>query len=327
MKSAQLTAIGPAEKVVACIEVPDPPAPGTGEVLVDIVACSINPADILMIEGNYAAVPETPCAVGIEGAGTVVAVGPGVTALKVGDKVMSLARSNWVQRIGDRAEAFIRLPDGVDLAQAAMLKVNVATAHLMLGNYVSLARGDWVIQDAANSGVGIDLIRLAHADGIRTVNVVRRAELIEPLKRLGADVVVVDGPGLPDRVKRETGGANIRLGIDAVGGSAIGRLAACVGEGGTVVNYGLLSGEPCEISAFNFVFRDITVTGFWLAKLMRGMRLDEIQAMYGKLAQRLIDGTLHVDIEATYPLEKISDALAHAKREGRAGKVQLRPNG
>ncbi len=327
MKSAQLTAIGPAEKVVACIEVPDAAAPGEGEVLVDVVACSINPADILMIEGNYASVPETPCAVGIEGAGTVVAVGPGVTAFRIGDKVMSLARTNWVQRIRDKAEAFIRLPEDVDLAQAAMLKVNAATAHLMLGNYVSLDRGDWVIQDAANSGVGIDLIRLAHAEGIRTVNIVRRAELIEPLKKLGADVVVVDGPGLPEQVKSETGGANIRLGIDAVGGSAIGRLTDCVGDGGTVVNYGLLSGKPCEISAFNFVFRDITVTGFWLARLMRSMRADQIQAMYERLARQLIDGTLHVDIEATYPLEKISDALAHAKREARGGKVQLRPNG
>ncbi len=86
-------------------------------------------------------------------------------------------------------------------------------------------------------------------------------------------------------------------------------------------------GEPCEINASNFVFRDITLTGFWLAKLMRRMRFDQIQAMYEQLAQRLMDGTIHVDVEATYALENISDALAHAKREGRGGKVQLRPNG
>lgn len=327
MRSAQLTAIGPAEVVVECIETPDPGAPGKGEVLVDVVACSINPADILMIEGNYASVPDTPCAVGIEGAGTVAAVGQGVTDLEVGDKVMSLGRANWVQQIRDKTGTFVRLPPEVDLAQAAMLKVNVATAHLMLTNCVSLAGGDWVIQDAANSGVGLDLIRLAHAHGIRTVNVVRRASLIEPLKKLGADVVVVDGPGLAERVKRESGGAKIKLGIDAVGGSAIGRLTDCVGEGGTVVNYGLLSGKPCEIDASNFVFRGITVTGFWLAKLMRGMRPDQIQAMYEQLARRLMDGTIHVDVEAAYALENISAALAHAKREGRGGKVQLRPNG
>lgn len=327
MKSAQLTAIGPAEKVVKCIDVPDPGAPGEDEALVDIVACSINPADILLIEGNYATVPDTPCALGIEGAGTVAAVGAGVNNLKVGDKVMSLGRSNWVQQTLDRAGAFIRLPAEIDLAQAAMLKVNVATAHLMLSRYVSLSAGDWIIQDAANSGVGVDLIRLAHAGGIRTVNIVRREELVKPLMKLGADVVVVDGPDLAERVKHEIGGAQIKLGIDAVGGAAIGRLTDCVGDGGTVVNYGLLSGKPCEIDAFNFVFRDITLTGFWLAKLMRSMTFEQIRGMYDQLARRLIDGTIHVEVEASYPLDRIADAMAHAKREARGGKVQLRPNG
>ncbi len=327
MKSAQLTAIGPAENVVKCIEAPDPGAPGEGEVLVDMVACSINPADILMIEGNYASVPQTPCALGIEGSGTVTAIGSGVDRLKVGDKVMSLGRTNWVQQICGKAETFIRLPEEVDLAQAAMLKVNVATAYLMATTYVTLEPGDWLIQNAANSGVGIDLIRLAHAAGVHTVNVVRRDELIKPLKQLGADVVVVDGADLAARVAKETEGGQIKLGIDAVGGTAIGRLADCVGDGGTVVNYGLLSGEVCQINAFNFVFRDITVTGFWLAKVMGGMSYEEIQTLYERLAPRLMDGTIHVDIEASYPLEKISEALAHAKREARGGKVQLRPNG
>jgi NADPH:quinone reductase-like Zn-dependent oxidoreductase len=327
MKSAELTTIDLAEKVVRCIDVPDPGVPGEGEVLVDVVACSINPADILLIEGNYATKPQTPCPLGIEGAGTVTAVGPGVTGLKVGNSVMSLGRTNWVQQIRDKAETFIRLPAKIDLAQAAMLKVNVATAYLMLTTYVSLTTNDWVIQDAANSGVGINLIRLAQADGIRTVNIVRRAELIEPLKKLGADVVIVDGPDLAQRVAKETGGAQIKIGIDAVGGSAIGRLIDCVDESCTVVNYGLLSGKPCQIDASNFVFRNIRLMGFWLAKVMREMRFDEIQAMYEKLAARIIDGTIHVEIEASYPLEKISNAMAHAKREARGGKVQLRPNG
>lgn len=327
MKSAQLSAIGPAEKSVRCIDVPDPGAPGAGEVLVDVVACSINPADILIIEGNYATKPTPPCALGIEGAGTVAAVGAGVTNLKVGDKVMSLGRTNWTQRIRDKAETFVRLPKEVDLAQAAMLKVNVATAHLMLTQYVQLKRGDWVIQNAANSGVGVDLIRLAHADGIRSVNVVRRTSLVDPLKKLGADVVVVDGPDVAQRVAKETGGAAIKLGIDAVAGAATGRLAQCVAEGGTVVNYGLMSGEQCQIDASHFLFRDIHLVGFWLAKVMRGMKFDEIQGLYGKLGARLLDGTIHVAVEASYPLEKISDAMAHAKREARGGKVQLRPNG
>ncbi|MEO8752584.1 MAG: zinc-dependent alcohol dehydrogenase family protein [Casimicrobiaceae bacterium] len=325
MKSAQLNAIGPADQTVRCVDVPDPGNPGAGEVLVDMVACSINPADILSIEGNYATQPTPPCGLGIEGAGTVAAVGSGVTHLKAGDKVMSLGRTNWTQRIRDKAQAFVLLPPEIDLAQAAMLKVNVATAHLMLTRFVALGRGDWVIQNVANSGVGVDLIRLAHAEGIRTVNVVRRAELIGELKQMGADVVVVDGPELAQRVDRETGGATLRLGIDAVAGAATGRLAQCLAEGGTVVNYGLMSGEPVQVDAFQFVFRDIHLVGFWLAKMMRAMSFDEIQSMYAALAARLVDGTIHVAVEASYPLESIAEAMAHAKRESRGGKVQLRP--
>jgi len=326
MKSAQLSAIGPAETTVHCIDVSDPGPPSADEVVVDVVACSINPADILSIEGNYASKPTPPCALGIEGAGIVAAVGAAVTHLNAGDKVMSLVRTNWTQRIRDKAQSFVLLPKEIDLAQAAMLKVNVATAHMMLTRYIELKRGDWVIQNAANSGVGVDLFRLARVDGIRTVNVVRRADLIGELKKMGADVVVVDGPDLATRVEHETGAAAIRLAIDAVAGPATGRLAQCLSEGGTVINYGLMSGEPIQIDAFQCVFRDIRVVGFWLAKVMRGMTFDEIQAMYGKLAARLVDGTIHVPVEASYPLERISEAMAHAKRESRGGKVQLRPN-
>ncbi len=75
------------------------------------------------------------------------------------------------------------------------------------------------------------------------------------------------------------------------------------------------------------MFRDISLTGFWLARLMRMMPFDQIQAMYVKLAGRLIDGTIDVGIEVSYPLEKIADALAHAKRAARGGRVQWRPIG
>jgi trans-2-enoyl-CoA reductase len=327
MKVAELTAIGPAETVVRCAQMDEPPPPGPGEVTIDIHACPINPADILGFEGNYASVPETPCRIGIEGAGRVTAVGEDVTDLEPGDPVMSLARANWAERLTLPAEQVVKLPAGIDIEQAAMLKVNAATAMLMLRDYVTLRPGDWAIQDAANSGVGTDLIKLARAQGFKTVNVVRRAELIEPLKALGADVVVVDGPDLAERVRAETGGAEIHLAVDAVGGAIIQRLAECLTEGGTIVNYGLLSGEPCQIEAHQLVFRDVRLVGFWLAKLMRGMSREEIAALYRELVGHMMDGTLRVAIEARYPLDRISEALAHAKRGSRGGKILLTPNG
>jgi trans-2-enoyl-CoA reductase len=241
--------------------------------------------------------------------------------------VMSLGRANWAERLVLKAGALVKAPAGTDVAQLAMLKVNPATAHLMLCGPVSLSPGDWVIQNAANSGVGVNLIRLAKARGLKTANVVRREELIEPLRAIGADAVVVDGPDLAEKLAAATGGAAIKLAIDAVAGAATERLADCLADDGTVVNYGLLSGAPCQVRADQTVFKGITLTGFWLAKAMRAMSSDALAALYGELMPRLADGSLHVDVEASYPLTEVKAALAHAAREGRGGKVLLAPNG
>jgi NADPH:quinone reductase-like Zn-dependent oxidoreductase len=197
----------------------------------------------------------------------------------------------------------------------------------MLSGFVTLSPGDWAIQNAANSGVGVNLIRLAKTRGFKTVNVVRRKELIEPLQAIGADAVLVDGPDLGERVAAATSGAAVRLAIDAVAGQATERLADCLAEDATVVNYGLLSGEACRLRADQTVFKGITLTGFWLAKAMRAMTPADLAALYGDLMPRVADGSLHVAVEATYGLDDVKRALEHAGREGRGGKVLLTPNG
>jgi len=327
MKCAQLTAFGDPARVVDCIEAEDPGAPGPGQVLVDMLACPINPAELLIIEGRYASKPPLPARLGIEGAGRVAAVGDGVHGLAPGDLVMSLGRANWAQRLRLGAGEVVKAPAGTDVAQLAMAKINPATAHLMLSEIVALSPGDWVIQNAANSGVGVNLIRLAKARGLKTANVVRRDELIAPLEAIGADAVLVDGPNLAERAAEATGGAAIRLAVDAVAGAATERLADCLAEDATVVNYGLLSGEACRLRADQAVFKGITLTGFWLAKAMRAMRPAELAALYGGLLPLVADGRLHVDVETTYPLEEVKAALEHAAREARGGKVLLTPNG
>ena len=325
MKIAEVTTIGPAEDVVRCVEVADIGAPGPGEVAVDMLACPINPADILQIEGGYATRPATPCRMGAEGVGRVRATGPGVDGFSAGDLVINLARDNWVHAQILPATGVVKLPAGIDIQQAAMLKVNAATAARMLSDYVELAPGDWVIQNAANSGVGVDVIRLARRAGIKTVNVVRRDSAVAPLLEQGGDVVLVDGPDLAARVADATGGTAPRLALDAVAGPGVARLADCLADGGVIATYGLLSGKPCEITADQLIFRDIRLVGFWLAKVLTALPRDEITAFYGALAQHMLDGTLAVEVEAAYPIDQVSDALAHAKRDGRSGKILLLP--
>jgi NADPH:quinone reductase-like Zn-dependent oxidoreductase len=327
MKQVQFTAFGVPHEVAACVEVADVGAPGADEVVIEVLAFPINPADLLTMTGGYAVRPQLPATLGAECVGRVAALGSNVRQLAVGDVVINLGRDNWCQRRKVPAAQALKVPADADLLQLAMLKVNPATALLMLRNYVELQPGDWVIQDAANSGVGTNLIRLAKADGIRTMNVVRRASLTRPLAAIGADVIVVDGDDLAECVRDATGGAPIRLGIDAIGGAIVLRLADCLAEGGTVVNYGLLSGQPCQLGAQHTIFKGITLTGFWLQKALTTMARPDLEALYAGLAARIADGTLRVEVEATYPIEEIKAALAHAEREGRSGKILVLPNG
>ncbi|HSM19181.1 MAG TPA: 2-enoyl thioester reductase domain-containing protein, partial [Hyphomicrobiales bacterium] len=291
MKAVRLNGNGRPEEVCECVETDAPGEPGEGEVVLEIMASAINPADLLIFEGRYPGPAEFPAFVGIEGAGRVVKVGAGVTGLEEGDHVISLGRANWAQQVKADAAQFIRIPKDLDFRQAAMLKANPPTAHLMLRDYVDLQPGDWVIQNAANSAVGRHVIRLAGARGLKTVNVVRRPEPAEELKALGGDVVLVDGPDLAERVRSETGAdAPIRLAIDAVCGKACLRLADCLSDGGTVVNYGFLSGEPCMITPHHAIIHGISLTGFWLVVYMRKTPRPELESMYEEMARSFMDG-------------------------------------
>ena len=332
MKVIHLIEHGRPDAVCACVEVDDPGAPGDDEVVVEIQAAAINPADLLTIEGRYPGATDLPAVMGIEGAGRIVSVGVSAGSaaggLAPGDKVISLGRANWAERIRVKADAVIVVPQALDIRDAAMLKANPPSAHFMLRDFVDLRPGDWVIQNAANSAVGRHVIAFARKRNLRSINVVRRETLIAELEALGADLVVLDGDDLGRRVRGEIGAeAPVRLAIDAVGGRACQRLADCLSDGGTVVNYGFLSGEPCMITPHHTILHGITLEGFWLRRGFGDMPRADIEALYADIARHFIDGTLNVPVEATYGLEDIGQALAHALREGRGGKVLLLPQG
>lgn len=327
MKAVLIQRFGPPAESIDVAELPEPPAPGPREVLVDIEACPINPADLLLIEGRYAVKPPLPAPIGAEGVGIVRAAGAEVRHLRAGDRVLLLgARGNWRQRATLAADLLFPLPSGVDPLQLAMLTVNPATAWVMLTGFVTLQPGDWVIQNAANSAVGTSVMRLARTLGVKTVNVVRRRGAEGAVRAAGGDAAVMGGPGLAKRVAKATGGAPVRLGLDAVGGSATQRLANSLAEGGLVVNYGLLSGRPCMIDAADAVFRDVGLKGFWLRRWIGNTPANQVRDMYLKLAALIADGTLAMPVEAVYPLARVREAVAHAGRAGRSGKVLLRPN-
>jgi mitochondrial enoyl-[acyl-carrier protein] reductase / trans-2-enoyl-CoA reductase len=327
MKAAQFSNYGPAAEMIECVELPDSPAPTDDEIKVDVLAFPINPADMLTIEGLYAERPPLPATLGAECIARVTEAGASVKHLKAGDLVVPLGRQNWVQQKTMPATQAIKIPEGADVLQLAMLRVNPPTAHLMMTQYVDLKAGDWLIQDAANSGVGKLIIQMAGAKGIKTVNVVRREETRQELLDLGADVVVVDCENLHEIVKEQTGGASIGLAIDAVGGSQIIRLGDCLADEAIIVNYGLLSGENPQLSAHQTVFKRLWLTGFWLLPWLQNTPPKEIFGLYSQLATSIAKGELHVPVAATFPLEDIKDAMKLSRGYKRDGKVLVLPNG
>jgi NADPH:quinone reductase-like Zn-dependent oxidoreductase len=208
-----------------------------------------------------------------------------------------------------------------------MLRINPATALLLLTSIVSVKPGDWVIQNVANSAVGRLVIPLARARGIKTMNVVRRASLFGELKSLGADACAVDGDDLAERVKAETAGAPVRLGLDAVSGRATGRIAACVADEGVVCNYGSMSGEDPVMSRSALSARGVTLVGFTLTRPLATWPLEKVRALYADLAAQVMKGTLAAPVEKVYPIDEIKAALAHAQRGERGGKILVAPNG
>jgi len=296
------------------------PPPGASEARVEMAFAPINPADLLLIDGRHVYDPVLPSPIGIEGAGVVVAVGERVDPALVGRRVAVPYGGTWSQAVVLSAEDLIVVPDDVELAQAAMLAVNPITAAGLLDG---VEPGQVVLQDAAASAVGRLVVRIARRRGIRTVNIVRREAQVEPLRALGAEVVLVGDHDLPARVRAAIGDAPVVRALDAVAGAAAGALFSAVSDGGTLVVYGLLAEDRVLLPASGLVFRDVTVRGYTRLRTMRTMAPGPKAAMIGELVALLQAGTLASEIEATYPLARVRDALAHHARPGRSGKILL----
>ena len=326
MLRAQYERRGPVpQDVIEAVEF-EAPSLEAGQVLLEVVAAPINPSDLLTLTGEYGELPPLPAIGGREGVGRVAELGPDAGELAVGQLVLLPRGSGtWCTHLVAVAAQLQPLPGEADPLQVSMMTINPPTAALLLSEFVSLQPGEWMIQNAANSAVGLYLVQLARYRGYRTANVVRRQDAAEVVHDTGGDVVLLDAEDLAERVSAATEGAQIRLGIDAVGGAATGRLADCLCESATLVNYGRMSGEPCVVQPDAFVFRDLTLRGFWLASWFVRASEERRRAIVGEIAGLIATGKLRAPIEATYDVSDIKDAVAAAASGGRSGKILIVP--
>jgi trans-2-enoyl-CoA reductase len=298
------------------------PMPAAGEVIVKMRAAPINPADLNQIEGKYPVRAELPATPGFEGAGVVVDVGTEVKGLTSGALVILPHNiGTWRDAVAVKADELVVVPQGIEPVHAAMLKINPMTGWRLLHDYVDLARGDWLIQNAANSAAGRAVIQIARELGYKTVNVVRRSELIGELRAEGGDVVLVDSENLRHEVEDVIAGPPIRLGLNAVGGESALRLANCLAPGSTLVTYGAMSLQPLKIPNGLLIFKDLRFRGIWINKwydnATPAQRMEAFQHLF-KMAKR---GHLQTKVEKAYPLSEAKTAVAHAARGQRSGKI------
>jgi NADPH:quinone reductase-like Zn-dependent oxidoreductase len=190
------------------------------------------------------------------------------------------------------------LPPDADPAQLAMLAINPPTAALLLSEYVDLKSGEWVVQNAANSGVGRWVIAFAKTRGLKTVNIVRRPDLVAELEAIGGDVVVVDSPDVSERIKAAVGQAELRLALDGVSGPATGVLAATLSRHGTLVSFAAMSESQMSINPSDFIFKPLTMRGFWLGHPEIAPKIAPAVAQAAKM---IASGQVHIPVAATYP--------------------------
>jgi trans-2-enoyl-CoA reductase len=327
MQKIQLEAVGPPEQVLSLVRAPEL-RPGLGQVLVQVEAAPVNPSDLLYIAGNYMLSPEPPSPVGAEGVGRVTAAGPEVDRDLIGRRVLLLPtyrHGTWATHTIAHARDTVPVPEDVDVLQLAMLGINAMTALQLLryGNPDASAR--WIGQTAGNSAVGEYIVKLAKHFGHNTISIVRRELAAEQVLSWGGDRAVIDSDNLADDLTAALQGAKLDIAVDSVGGPASTALANHLGYQGTLISYGIQSGQPPTIPALGLLANHSHLTGFWLMNWLNLTTHDEIVDAYQQLASLAANGTISATVQRTMPLDAWTEALSLASESHRSGKILFVP--
>ncbi|XP_044758881.1 enoyl-[acyl-carrier-protein] reductase, mitochondrial [Coccinella septempunctata] len=248
-------------------------APKNNDVVVKMIAAPINPADINTIQGKYPVKPKFPAVAGNEGVGEIVSIGPNVTELKVGDRVIPLQSGlgTWRTHMSLSKEDVLKIPKELGIIEAATLTVNPCTAYRMLKDFESLKPGDTIIQNGANSACGQNVIQICRAWGVRTVNIVRNrqnlTELSDYLKNLGATHVLTEEELRTTSIFKKSGDlSKPKLALNCVGGQNALEMLRHLDNNGSMVTYGGMSREPVIIPTSALIFKNLKIKGFWMTR-------------------------------------------------------------
>ena len=301
------------------------PAPGPGEVRVKTSLAAIHNHDVLTVRGTYGVRPNLPAIGGSEAAGTVDALGEGVTNLKVGQRVAAFARAGaWAEYYVAAAAGALPLPDAIKDEEACQLVAMPLSAMALLRTY-TIEPKQFLVQNTANGAVGKTLALLAKDDGINVIHLVRNAEAVKELEALGlTNIVSTAEEGWKKAARALAGGAEIVYGIDSIGGKPAGQMLSLLSDKGTLVSFGVMSGEPMEIDSGEVIFKQKKVEGFWLSSFMPKLSAADMGAMIGALVKKVATGVIKLPVAGIYGLDQAAEAATASVGASRGGKVLLR---
>jgi len=321
---------GQPQKVLSLKSEPLPSASNRG-VVVQMLYAPINPADLNMVTGSYPITPKLPAVGGSEGLGQVISVGSNVNKLKVGDLVFPLRADMGTWRTHAAWEESDLLPvplaHGIQEEYLAALSINPATAYRMLTDFVDLKEGDVIIQNGANSMVGMSALQIAASRGIKSINIIRRrsdyTELVERMKNYGAYIVIGDDYVRTAEFRKLISDLpKPKLALNCVGGHTATEMARLLDVGGTLVTYGRMSVKPVTIPTSSLIFNDIKLKGFWLSRWYEQNSVEARAQLMKDLIKLVENGKLRLWIEK-HPLENFSTALERAIDTGSRGRKVL----
>ena len=324
MKQAVFNQTGLAKDVLEIKEVPTP-KPEAGEVLIKVKAAPVNPSDSLFVQGYYGLQPRFPDSpAGFEGAGEIELIGTGIgegLKLAKGMKVCFATLGTWSEYVVIPANQLLPMPSELKWEEGAQLFVNPFTALAMLEE-ADLQKGDWLLLTAGYSAVSKMVIKIAKERGVKTICTVRRDEQADMLQVMGAEVVInTEKDSLSERVKQLTDKQGVKACFEAVGGALAEEAQLCLGKGGKMIIYGLLSGQDAKLNSGLMIFRELIVKGFWLSRWMADTSL----ATKGKLGMELRSlvkkGIIPFEVGSTFSLDQAANAVTYSDTPGKSGKA------
>lgn len=299
---------------------------GPQEILLKILAAPINPADMGKLMGSYGSLETLPAVGGLEGVAEVVALGSSCKKWSVGDRALVPdGCGSWQTHVAVDESIPFRAPQNVPIEQAAMAWVNPATAWKLIHDFAELSAGDWIVQNAATSAVGKLVIQMAKAKGLKTINLVRDLKVRDHLQSLGADIVLEDNKEAAKSALETLGAPIAKLGLNAVGGVSSYNILKTLADHSSLVTYGGMDRALSPFPTRYLIFNDIRLRGFWVSKFYKEASRETIEQLHAELYPFLSDHKIAVDIAATYPLENFKEAIEHANKGGKSGKVLFTP--